>query len=96
MDLFGRVLWWSERDENGIIVDPLGNEFYFDRSVLKSTSRTKISRSKIVYFELNNRIKDCLCACNVSLAPAGKQQSLEKKYIQQVRLGVDMGVSSER
>jgi len=96
MDLFGRVLWWSERDENGIIVDPLGNEFYFDRSVLKSSSKNKISRNKLVYFELNNRIKDCLCACNVALAPASKQKSLEKKYYQQARLSADMGVSSEQ
>lgn len=96
MDLFGRVLWWSERDENGIIVDPLGNEFYFDRSVLKSSSKSKIERNKLVYFDLNKRIKDCLCACNVSLAPANKQKSLEKKYYQQSRLGSDMGVSSEQ
>jgi hypothetical protein len=96
MDLFGRVLWWSDRDENGIIVDPLGNEFYFDRSVLKNSSKQKISRNKLVYFELNNRVKDCLCACNVSLAPASKQKSLEKEYYQQARLSADIGVSSEQ
>lgn len=96
MDLFGRVLWWSERDENGIIVDPLGNEFYFDRSVLKSSARNKITRNKLVYFELNKSIKDCLCACSVFLAPANKQKSLEKKYHQQARLGSDIGVSSEQ
>ena len=33
--LSGRVLWWSERDENGILVDHFCNEFYFDVSVLK-------------------------------------------------------------
>jgi len=28
----GTVLWWSDRDKNGIIVDETGNEYYFDRS----------------------------------------------------------------
>lgn len=96
MDLFGRVLWWSERDENGIIVDPLGNEFYFDISVLKSSSKNKIARDKLVYFKLNSSIKDCLCACNVSVAPASKQKTLEKQYVQKARLSADMGVSSEQ
>ena len=31
----GTVLWWSDRDENGIIVDVQGNEHYFDRSTWK-------------------------------------------------------------
>lgn len=96
MGLFGRVLWWSERDGNGIIVDPHGNEFYFDSSVLKKSNSSKISRNKLVFFELNKSIKDCLCAKNVSLAPAKKQKSLEKAYYQQSRLGSDMGASSEQ
>lgn len=96
MGLFGRVLWWSDRDENGIIVDPLGNEFYFDRSVLKSSAKNKIKRNKLVSFDLNRSVKDCLCACNVSLAPASKQKSLEEKYHQQARLSADMGISSEQ
>jgi hypothetical protein len=96
MELFGRVLWWSERDENGIIVDPLGNEFYFDRSVLKVSSKNKITRKKLVYFELNKIIKDCLCACNVRIAPANKQKFLEKQYTQKARLGSDMEISSEQ
>lgn len=32
----GTVLWYSKRDENGIIVDKNRNEFYFDRSVLNN------------------------------------------------------------
>ncbi len=31
--IIGFVLWWSERDGNGVIQDRSGNEFYFDRSV---------------------------------------------------------------
>lgn len=31
----GTVLWWFDRNENGIIVDEQGNEHYFDRSTWK-------------------------------------------------------------
>lgn len=31
----GTVLWWSDRDQNGIIIDETGNEHYFDRSTWK-------------------------------------------------------------
>lgn len=45
----GRVLWWSEKDENGIILDANGNEFYFDRSVLKNI----VKHNDIVEFNKN-------------------------------------------
>jgi hypothetical protein len=96
MELIGRVLWWSERDENGIIVDPLGNEFYFDRSVLRFSHRKTISRSTVLYFEYNKSVKDCLCAFNVRLPSAAKQKFLEKLFIEQSRLGSDQGISSEQ
>ena len=31
----GTVLWWSDRDGNGIVVDNQGNEHYFDKSTWK-------------------------------------------------------------
>lgn len=31
----GTVLWWSDRDKNGIIIDNQGNEYYFDKSTWK-------------------------------------------------------------
>ena len=42
MELIGRVLWWSDKNENGIIIDPTGNEFYFDRSVIKLKPKQKV------------------------------------------------------
>ena len=61
MELIGRVLWWSDKNENGIIIDPTGNEFYFDRSVLKLKPRLCLR------FLNNNAYLDCNCAtffCN--------------------------------
>jgi hypothetical protein len=31
----GTVLWWNNRDQNGIIIDETGNEHYFDKSTWK-------------------------------------------------------------
>lgn len=83
MQQIGRVLWWSERDENGIIVDPNGNEFYFDRSVLTLKPRQVIKRKSVVTFNINQSISDCLCACNVQVPVASKKKSFERKYNQQ-------------
>lgn len=80
MELIGRVLWWSERDENGIVVDPSGNEFYFDRSVLQLKGKQTIERNSIVFFEYNHSIKDCLCARNIQLPTANKKKAIEKEY----------------
>ena len=65
--LSGRVLWWSERDENGIILDPSENEFYFDRSVLKLKKGQSIKRDSLVVFNENKSIRDCLCARDVEI-----------------------------
>lgn len=76
MELIGSVLWWSDKDENGIIIDPNGNEFYFDRSVLKIKSSQTIYRKSIVTFNVNQSISDCLCACNVQMkAKVSKKSS---------------------
>jgi hypothetical protein len=63
----GKVLWFSDRDENGIIVDSNGNEFYFDRSVLLLDLGEQVKRKMGVIFELNAKISSCKCAKNVRI-----------------------------
>jgi len=58
---FGKVLWWSEKDKNGIIIDSDGREFYFDISVINQN----IKRNDFVTFRHNKNISDCLCATMV-------------------------------
>lgn len=88
MELIGRVLWWSEKDENGIIVDLNGNEFYFDRSVLKLKSKQVINRNSVVTFDYNESIKDCLCACNVTMASASQAKAIQSKVSRQQSLSI--------
>ncbi|WPU65894.1 hypothetical protein [Peredibacter starrii] len=83
MELIGRVLWYSDKDENGIIVDPNGNEFYFDRSVLNLKSNQVIKRNSVVTFNYNESIKDCLCACNVAMASASQSKAIQSKVSRQ-------------
>ncbi len=46
----GKILWWSQQNENGIIIDSLKNEYYFDRSVLDLDSIKKLKRNMTVNF----------------------------------------------
>lgn len=84
----GRVLWWSDRDENGIIVDHKGNEFYFDRSVLNLKKSQSIKRKSVVTFNINQSISDCLCACNIQIPAANKIKSFEKEYNKQASVAL--------
>ena len=86
MELIGRVLWWSERDENGIIVDTSGNEFYFDRSVLDLKPRQKIKRKTVVLFHYNDQVADCLCAHRVKVPTASKKKKFEKQFNQELMI----------
>jgi hypothetical protein len=63
--LIGTVLWFSDRDGNGIILDENKKEYYFDTSVWKNKT-LKPLRTQLVKFDLNESIKDCKCAKNVS------------------------------
>lgn len=64
MQLTGRILWYCERDGNGIILTPDNKEWYFDSSVLKFTYTRNAT---LVTFDHNTKISDCRCACNVQL-----------------------------
>lgn len=80
MELIGRVLWWSERDGKGIIVDPSGNEFYFDSSVLNLKPKQIIKRKSVVTFNVNDKISHCLCAHKVCVPVAEKRKKYERTY----------------
>lgn len=60
----GTVLWWSDRDENGIIVDDQGNEHYFDRSTWKG--RIKPVRKQLLKFTSNKLSCGTLVAKDVT------------------------------
>jgi hypothetical protein len=67
-----KLLWFDQRDGNGIVVDEFHNEYYIDISVLKfkpcALSKNGISRTGLTLtIELNTSIKDCLCGMNVEL-----------------------------
>ena len=64
--VIGFVLWWSDRDENGVIEDAQGNEYYFDRSTVCSSYKGNIKRNDIVEFK-KDRVSSLLCGKSVSL-----------------------------
>lgn len=79
MQLVGRILWWNERDGNGVIEDHDGREFYFDVSV-SLVRASSLKRNQIVTFQLNSSISDCPCACKVKLADASVRKQHKSKF----------------
>lgn len=60
----GTILWYCERDKNGIILGEDNKEYYFDSSVWK-TKTIEPARKYLVVFDISDKINDCLCAREV-------------------------------
>lgn len=60
----GNILWFSEKRGHGVILGDDNREYYFDSSVWKCPVSDPF-RNRLVRFEINNNIKECLCATNV-------------------------------
>lgn len=80
MQLVGKVLWWNDRDGFGVIEDAAGNEYYFDSSAISTRSKALMKRNQIVNFELNQRIKDALCACQIRVPSATDRKRAEVQF----------------
>jgi hypothetical protein len=66
--LQGYIMWYSEKEGRGIILDENGRETYFDSSVIKSKLPDDKKKLRVI-FEPNLSIKDVRCAKNVRLDP---------------------------
>lgn len=86
MQNLGKILWWDNRDKNGIIVGSDGRKYYFDSSVIETRSRSKIQSGLTVRFNVNLSIKDTLCAHNVAAANTKEQGKLQREIQNQSQL----------
>ncbi len=86
MKIVGKVLWWDRKDLNGIIVDAQGNEYYFDISVIGSTSPSTLKPGLVVQFHLNSEVIDVSCAMGVKIPPAKTKKRLEKEFKEKLQL----------
>ncbi len=77
--VLGKVLWWSHRDGNGIIIDSNGNEYYFDRSVLAPQGRRKLDPGTLVTFTAS-KCGHILTAKSVLISSSKVKGKLDKKF----------------
>ena len=78
-ETLGKILWWSERDENGVICDAFGNEYYFDRSVLGPKQISKLERGSLVLFEAG-RCDNILVAKALKIPASKSRPKYEEAY----------------
>ena len=78
----GKILWWSERDENGVLTDSKGNEYYFDRSVVPNGQKWKLTKGSLVLF-VPGRCDGILAAKNVSLPRASSIGKYQDQFLQE-------------
>lgn len=87
----GKVLWWSDRDKNGVITDSKGNEYYFDSSVTDLKKAKKLDRGALVLFE-PGRCDEILAAKSVTF-PNSKSASKYLKVFDQEKHQLDLPIA---
>jgi len=78
----GKIVWWSKRDENGVLIDAKGNEYYFDRSVVPTAQHNKLTKGSLVLFTAT-RCDGILAAKNVSVPRAGLIEKYRDQFHQE-------------
>ena len=79
MKIIGKILWWDKKDENGIIVDAQGNEYYFDVSVIDGR-KSSPKQGTLVIFKINESINETVCAKSVLIPTERERNKLEKEF----------------
>lgn len=90
MKIVGKILWWDQKDQNGIIVDANGNEFYFDISVIEGRKSSMLKRGTVVQFQVNTTINKTVCAKAVVIPPAKSKGKLEREFQRGLQLGLEI------
>lgn len=87
MKIIGKILWWDHKDQNGIIVDASGSEYYFDISVIENP-KSQLKSGTVVQFQKNETISKILCAKSVIVPPKKSKQRLEQEFQRNLQLSL--------
>lgn len=74
----GNVTWYSKRDGEGIITDEVGNEYYFDSSVIRTFPEYSDHGSFVLFTP--DRKSGVLVASNVFLIDSEHEDILDRFY----------------
>jgi|GEM_PF-2708040 len=80
MLIIGRVLWWDNRDQEGVIVDAENNEYYFNSSTFPEFSKFKSLEGRFVEFGKDKNIKHIRYASNIFVVPLNAQSKIKKSF----------------
>jgi cold shock CspA family protein len=90
MKVVGKILWWDGKDKNGIIVDAIGNEYYFDISVIEGRQDSNLKPGAVVQFKKNESITKVSCAMSVYLPPRKSKERLEREFQRNLQLALPL------
>ena len=88
MKIVGKILWWDQKDQNGVVVDASGNEYYFDISVVEGRQNHNLKHGSVVKFQKNESITSISCAKSVQLPPRKSKERLEREFQKNLQLAL--------
>lgn len=82
----GKILWWDRRDQEGLIVDGLGNQYFFNQSVSSKASVAKFKDGSYVEFlpallDGNVSVGKDVIAINKTLTKRAEKKFDEQKQL---------------
>ena len=90
MKVVGKILWWDRKDKNGIVIDAIGNEYYFDISVIEGRKDSNLEPGAVVQFQKNESITTVSCAKSVYLPPRKSKERLEREFQRNLQLALPL------
>ena len=86
MQKIGKVLWWDRRDQEGIIVDGAGNQYFFNYSLISGEAATQLKDGQFVEFEVSNLVPNVSCADKVRVVANRSKRRAEREFSDQKQL----------
>ncbi len=90
MQQVGKVLWWDVRDREGVIIDALGTEIYFNGSVFSEHTKLKRLEGRFVWFTVDQTIKHINCAKAVTSVPTSAISKVKQTFEKNIKRSPDM------
>ncbi len=90
MAMIGKILWWDRRDQEGVILDGSGNQYFFNYSLISAKILSQLKDDLLVEFETalpsNN---GTVCAKSVRPITDKLKKRAEREFQGQKQLSIE-------
>jgi len=87
----GKILWWDGNQNEGVIRDGTGAEYYFNYSAVSGRLTSQIADGRFVEFQTIVTADGQSCAKDITLIPVKSEKRAIKRISQEKQLALELG-----